>query len=172
MHAVRNVPDRDFLFAAPRPQTGPHAAADDAVQAGDRIRVTAEPEGEDRHAERLVRVLRIDATQTDERVMRQSEFVREGADVLLDHVRIEAVMPGRHRRVRREHSHRGRFTKSLVEAQAVLLHPSANEFKRRESRVAFIHVDHARLNPQRVKARAPPMPRMISCRIRVLWSPP
>ena len=80
---------------------------------------------------------------------------RKRADVLFDHVRIEAVVPGGHRRVRGEDAHRGRLAECLVEAQAVLLHPLANEFQRRERRVPFVHVDHARLDAQRLERAGP-----------------
>ena len=151
MHPVGDVADRDFLFAPPRPQAGPHAAADDSVEAGDRVGVAAEPEGEDRHAKRLVRILRIDASQADQRLVRQAQLVGQRSHVLFHHVRIEPVMSGGDRRVRREDPHRGRLAKRFVEAEAVFLHPLADEFQRSKGGMSFVHVDHARLDGQRLQ---------------------
>ena len=85
---------------------------------------------------------------------------------------IEAIVPGGDRRVRGEDAHGGRLAKRFVEASPSLLHSFADEFQPGEGGVPFVHVDHARLDAQRLRARTPPMPRMISWRMRVRWSPP
>ena len=149
VNAVRDVPDRDFFFAAPRPEIGPHPAADDAVQARDGVRPPAELERQHRHAERFLLVLRLDAPQAHQRIVLEPQLVALRPEVLFDQLGAEAVVPGGDGSVRREGAHGRRLAQRLVERQVVFFHPLADDFEPGEGRVPFVHVDHARLDPHR-----------------------
>ena len=63
--------------------------------------------------------------------------------MLFDQTRVEAVMAGGHRRVRREDHFARNARHGLVEIQAFLLHAAANRFEHRKSAVPFVQVQHA-----------------------------
>ena len=63
VHAVGDVADRHFLFNPPRPEVGPHLAADVSVQSAHGIGSSGKLEPEHSHTERLVMVVGLHAAQ-------------------------------------------------------------------------------------------------------------
>ncbi len=80
---------------------------------------------------------------------RDAELIAQRAQVLFDQAAVEAVVSGRHRRVRGEDRVLGDFAQGVVEAQAVVVHPLANRFERGERAVPFVQVIDARRDAQR-----------------------
>ena len=65
---------------------------------------------------------------------------RSGPKMFFDEVRREPIVPGGDRRVRGEDGAVGDFAEGFVEREAVVAHPLANHFERRERAVAFVEV--------------------------------
>ena len=57
---------------------------------------------------------------------------------------VEAIVPGRHRRVRGEDHFARHARRGLLEAEPFFLHAAANGFQHRERAVPFVQVQHAR----------------------------
>ncbi len=130
MHAVGDVADGNFFFDAPRPKVGPHAARDVAVQSADGVGPARELEAEDGHAERFVFVLRFDAAEAHQLVVRDAELVAQRAKMLFDQgPPSKAVVAGGHGRVRGEDGVMGDFAQGFVETSG-RRHPSAGEWLR------------------------------------------
>src|SRR5579871_6164751 len=96
MDAVRNVTDRHFLFAAPRPKAGPHAATDNSVQIGNSIGAAAALEGQHGHAEGFAGIIRVDSSQADQSTRADSQLICDRSQVLFKQVPLESVMPCGH----------------------------------------------------------------------------
>lgn len=148
VHTVGDVTDRNFFFAAVRPEAVPHATADDTMQVRNGVGAAARLEGEHRHAEGFGVIVRVDASQPHAGLDTQPEFVGERAEVFLDEAVVEPVMTGRDRRVRGEHSTGGGFPQGIVEGEPVVLDPHADDFERCERRVPLVHVNDAGVDPQ------------------------
>ena len=101
------------------------------------------------HAEPFTRVVRVHASEREQRVIRQPQAVAHRTEVLFDEIGREAIVAGRHRRVRREHHLRGDATGGFLEADAFGVHPAPNEFEGRERAVAFVEVDDAGRDAER-----------------------
>ena len=84
----------------------------------------------------------------------------------------ERVVPGRHRRVRREDRRRANLFERLVEAGAAARSGRGCAAARRTPRGLRSGGRRAGSMPSAFSARTPPMPRMISCWTRVSRSPP
>ena len=151
VNAVGDVADGDFFFDAPRPEVGPHAAGDVAVQSADGVGAARELEADDRHAERFVFVLRFDAAEAHELCGRDAELVAKRAEMFFDEVRGEPVVAGGHGRVGGEDGVMGDFAEGFVEREAVVGHALANDFERGEGAVAFVQVVDARHDAERAK---------------------
>ena len=77
------------------------------------------------HAEPFTRVVRVHASEREERVILQPQAVAHRTEVLFDEIGREAIVAGRHRRMRREHDLRRDATRGLLEADAFGVHPAA-----------------------------------------------
>ena len=60
--------------------------------------------------------------------------------MLLDEIGREAIVPGGHRGVCREHNLRGRATERLVGADAFCFHPLTDEFQCRKGAVSLVQM--------------------------------
>ncbi len=69
--------------------------------------------------------------------------------MFLDQAAVEAIVPGRHGRVRGEDGMLGHVPQGFVEAEPVVLHPLANGFQRGEYTVPFVQMIHPRRDAQR-----------------------
>ena len=63
--------------------------------------------------------------------------------MLLDQTRVEAVMAGRNRRMRRKHNFAGDARNGAVEIQAFLFHAVSNRFEDGKPAVPFVQVQNA-----------------------------
>ena len=115
--AVGDVADGDFLLDAPRPEMGPHAARDVAVQRAHGVGAPRELQADDGHAERFVLVLRLDAAEAHQLGGRNAELVAQRAQVLFDQAGVEAVVAGGDGRVRGEDRVLGDFAEGFVERE-------------------------------------------------------
>ena len=100
-------------------------------------------QGEDRHAELLGLVGRIDAPERQKRLLRESERVPQRSEVLLDELRREPIVPGRHRRVRGEDDLRRHAAHRFVRADALDIHPPPHQLERRKGAVSLVQMHDA-----------------------------
>ena len=89
------------------------------MQLADGVRPPRHLQTHNRHAERLLIVLRLHAAQPHELVVRNAELLAQRAQVLVDQPRVEAVVTGRHRRMRGEHRVLGDFAQRGVGLPAI-----------------------------------------------------
>ena len=101
-------------------------------------------------------LLRIDAGRRPSSVLAvEAHRVAQRPEVLLDEIRREAIVAGRHRRVGGEDDVRGDDAQRFVRRQALALHPLPRELERGERAVTFVQVGDARRvaeRPQRPRA--------------------
>ena len=69
--------------------------------------------------------------------------------MLFDQPAIEAIVPGRHRRVRGEDGVLRHFAQRVVERLAVVVHPLADRFERGKDAMSFVQMIDARRNAER-----------------------
>ena len=81
---------------------GPHPPRNVAVKLAHGVGPPRDLEPDDRHAERLVLVLRLDAAQAHELLVADAELIAQRAQMLFDQAAVKPVVAGRHRRVRGE----------------------------------------------------------------------
>ncbi len=143
--AVRDVADRRGASVAVGPEPRPHLAGDLAVELGDAVREAGEPEREGRQAE--ARLL-AGAPELEQRRAVDAGRGGEPADVALDELLAEDLVPGRHGRVRRE-DRRPADVLDRVTRRRPLLDERAQPLDREERRVALVHVEDARLDTER-----------------------
>ena len=108
-----------------------------------------ELERQHRHAERLAAVRRVDAAEPHEALVVEPERFAQRTEVLVDERRREAVVAGRHRRVRREDDLRRDAADRLPRVDAFGGHPLAHELERGERAVALVQVQDAGRDAQR-----------------------
>ena len=131
--SVRNVADGDFVFRSLRPQTSPHAAADDTMQVGNGVGSTTAFEGKHRHTKGFVSIIRIDTPQANQASRSQSKLIRNGAEMFFKEIPLKSVMSGGDRRMCRETTMPNGFQQGIFEGLAIVLHPHADEFEGCES---------------------------------------
>ena len=117
--------------------------ANAAVQRRDRVGVMRQLQRQHRHAERLVRVARIDAGPSPAALAVDAHRLAQRPEVLLDEIGRKAVVAGRDGRVGREDDVRGDEAQRLAGRQALALHALPHELERREGAVAFVQVGDA-----------------------------
>src|SRR3954447_506154 len=100
MYAVRDGSDRNLVELALRPQAVPHLTRNLAVERGDAVRIRRRPEREGGQPEASVVLLRL----AERRELGPAEAAtrHELLDVPFDESRVEHLVAGRHRRVRRK----------------------------------------------------------------------
>src|SRR3954453_6759465 len=96
--------DRYFVFRLARVKPGTHLARNLAVQSGNRIRATREPQAQDRHAELLGVVAWMFPAQRHETIVRQTEGIPQLAQLLFNQTGIEPVVSRRNRRMSGENN--------------------------------------------------------------------
>ena len=128
MHAVGDMADGDFLFDAPRPQVGPHAAGTWPCSELTALALRDSLSRQHRHAEGFALVLRLDTAQTHQLVVGDAQVLPQRAQVFFDQSAVEAVVTGGHRCVGCKDRVLGDGAQSFVKAQSVGLHPLANDF--------------------------------------------
>ena len=92
------------------------------------------------HAEAFAFVVRLDAAQAHQLLERNAQLIAQWAEVLFDQPAVEAIVPGRHGRMRGEDRVLGHFAQGIVEAHAVVLHPLADRFERGKHAVPFVQM--------------------------------
>ena len=97
----------------------------------------------------FARVVRVHASEREERVVRQAQAVAHRTEVLFDEIGREAIVAGRHRRMRGEHHLRGDATRGFFEADAFAVHAAANELERGERAVPLVEMDDAGRDAER-----------------------
>ena len=145
MHAVGDVADGNLILAvAKRVQHLPHAAAHAAVQRADAVGLARTFQRQDRHAKRLPLVGRVHPAQRQQCFAVDAELLAILAHDVVEHVWIESIMSGRHRRVRGKDSPRGGFAECFPQADVVAFRPPVSQLEHRKRAVAFVEVNHAR----------------------------
>ena len=99
MDTVGDVPDWNFVFTPPRPQSRPHPTADDTVQVRHGVRTAAALECKDGHAERFARVVGVDAPQSDQSTGSEPQLIGDRTQVLFKQSPVEPIVTGRDRRM-------------------------------------------------------------------------
>ena len=110
-----------------------------------------ELQGQYGHAEELVLIAGIHASQTHEVFVRQVQPLAQPTQVLLDQRGWKPVVPGGHRRVRGEDGYSRHLAHHLAEGQARLFHHRADHLDRGEGAVALVEVKHRGINSQSVE---------------------
>ena len=93
-------------------------------------------------------VVGLHAAERDELVPGEPAARDERRDVPLDERRVEDLVPGRHGRVRREHGRRAQPLQRRVAREAAVLDELAQPLELEERRVALVHVEDGRLEPE------------------------
>ena len=115
------------------------------MQLRDAVRVCGEPQGERGQAEAVGAVA---STEPEQRLVGDAGLGREIAGVAEDELVAEHLVSGRNRRVGREDRRAADVLERVVGRQAAL-DEHARALDREERRVALVHVEHGRLEPER-----------------------
>ncbi len=94
-------------------------AADVTVRFAHAIRVTAQPQREDRHAKR-VRTIDARLAEREKFVKRDAQFPGEIAEIFSHHVAGKRIIAGRHRSMRGENVRRGDNLKPGIKIKPLL----------------------------------------------------
>src|SRR5215469_4332521 len=92
------------------------------MQRRNRVRPARESQGEHCHAEKLVRIRWIFASEAEQAVGRKPESFAQRSDVLFYKTGIEAVVAGRHRSMGGEYDFSGDTRHRGVEGKAFVFH--------------------------------------------------
>ena len=144
--AVRDRGDRNLVDARLGPEPVPHLPRDRAVQLRDAVRVLRRAERERREPEALV--VRLDLAEREEIVPGEAAALDEPAEARLHEPGIEDLVPGRHRRVRREDRRRAQSLDRLVRRLALFLHQLAHPLELKKGGVPLVEVEDGRLEPE------------------------
>ena len=107
-----------------RIEPGPHRPRDAAVQRRHRVGAVRQLQRQHRHAERLVSsCCGSTPAEGQQRLAVEAHRLAQRSEMLLDEIRREAIVAGRHGRVRGEEDVRGDHAQRLVRRQALALHP-------------------------------------------------
>ena len=153
--ADRNLGLRLFLG----PQAAPHVTRHLPMQTRDRVDVAGEIHPEDGHAEVLVRVGGVLASQSHQRVVRKPQLLAEGAEVLFDQGRVKVVVTGDHGGMGGEDRLLGHLTGGVLERHPVVVHLLANHLQRGEGVVPLVEVIDAGGDSQGPQRAHPADPR-------------
>ncbi len=173
VHAVGDAGDRNFVNRHAGPDIFPERLTDFAVQFAHAVRIAGSCASA--RMVMLKAIERIDAASGRSRKSSSKGMpssVAKFAEVTAHHLARERIVARGHRRVRGEDIRRRDNLQRGIEIEFLLDHDEANPFEREESRVAFVHVKHFRVDSSALSAFTPPMPRTISWRIRISRSPP
>src|SRR5207248_1696161 len=119
LDAVRDRGDRHLAHPSAGPKAVPHLARHRAVELRDAVRVLRGAEGEGGEAE--ARLVGLDRAERRELVPGQPAALHEPLDVTADELRVEDLVAGRHRRVRREHGRDAQPRKRLLRRESLFL---------------------------------------------------
>src|SRR5207302_10734753 len=110
--AVRDRSDWDLVDALLRPQAVPDLARDGAMELRDGVCVLRRAQRERREAE--ARLRRVDLPERCELLPSEAAALDDAAEVAPHELRVEDLVPRRHRRVRREDRRRAQPLECLV----------------------------------------------------------
>jgi hypothetical protein len=111
------------------------------------------------------------AAQIPELLTREPELSPQRPEVMLDLIGRELIDPRGHRGVGGEHAAGRDDLARLGERESVLLHEDPRPLEAEELARSLVHVKDLRGEAERREGRTPPIPRAISCRIRISVSP-
>ncbi len=140
--AVRDRADRSQVLRHARPDRRPHLAGDDAVEPADGVDPLGGAQGERRHVELRPRAVVVRA-ELHEPIAVLAQRAPAASEMRLDQAEREGIVPGRYRRVRREHRRQPHLFERLVEREArldVIPDPLQDD----EGRVPFVEVPDRR----------------------------
>ncbi len=150
VNAVGDTDDRHFVHGHTGPNIFPERAAHFAVQFAHAVRLPAEPQGKDRHAEGIGGIdTRL--SEAEKFVERNLQFLRETAEIFFHHVARERIVAGRDGRVRGEDVGRGHHLQRGIKIELLLDNVEANALEREKGRVPFVHVKHFRFDAERAE---------------------
>ena len=116
------------------------------MQLRDAVRVLRRAQGEGREAE--ARLVLLDLAERQEVRPRQPAALDEAAEGAAHELGIEHLVPGGHRRVRREHRRRAQPLDRLVRRQPLLLDELAHPLELEKRGVPFVQVEDGRLEAE------------------------
>ena len=158
VHAVRDRGDRHLVDRPVRPERMPHLARDRAVKLRDAVRPRRRPQRERGQAEDGV--VGLDLAELGELLPATARTARRGAPTFRSHeLRVEDLVAGRHRRVRREHRRGAQPLERLMRIDAFHLDELAQPLELEEGGVPLVHVEHRRLRGRACGARERRRPR-------------
>ena len=146
MHAVRDRDDRHLVRRALRPEVLPHLSRDLAVQRRDTVRVGRRAQRERRQPEAFVG--RLHPAERQEFLPGVAAALDEERHVALDERGVEDLVPCRHRRVGREHRRCAQPLQCGGTRELHFLDELAQPFELQERRVALVHVEDGRIEPE------------------------
>ena len=138
VHAVGDRPHRQLLTGDTRPDRLPHLLGDLAVQLADAVDGAAGPHRERRHVEHRAAAVVV-MTEREKLLAVSAEVAPRAGQVRFDQVKRKRIVPGRDRRVRREHRGAANFVERLLEARAGLAQ-IADPLQDDERGVPFVEV--------------------------------
>ncbi len=149
VHAVRDRGDRHLVHRPVRPEVVPHLPRDGAVELRDAVRIRRRLERERRHPEDGV--FRVNLAERLELVPRVSAALDERLEVPAHELGIEHFVAGRNGRVRGEDRRCAQALERGVTVESFFLDELAQSLELEERRVALVHVEHRRLEPERAQ---------------------
>ena len=148
MDAVGDGGERQLFLGQLRPGVLPHLSRDLAVQLADSVGVAGQFEGQHRHAEGFLGVLRVLAAKAEEFFAAQAEQTVVSAEVALQQVGGEMVDARLHRGIGGEDVAGADDLLGLAEPDAAFLHQEPNTFQGQEGGMPLVHVAHVGEDPQ------------------------
>ena len=159
MHAVGDVRHRYLDLGPPGEERLEEAAAHGTVQAADAVDRRAAANGEVRHVERLVRVVRTLPSEREEPAGLDAQpLLGVLSQVPLDERRREAIEAGRHRGVGGEEGAGPRDRQGHVEGLAALFHEGPGPLQDRERRMPLVEMTDLGLEPEGTQKPPPADP--------------
>ena len=118
------------------------------MQFGHAVVVCRKPERENGHAKALALIFRVFPAKAQKLAPSQTQLLRRSAEVFLHKINAESFIARRHGSVCRENVSRPYRLRRLVEVKRSLDHQFSDALESEESRVAFIHMRHGRVDPE------------------------
>ena len=149
MHAVGDGGHRPLGLGHVGPHRRQHRARHLAVELAHRVDRAGGPHGERRHVELRAAAVVVGAERQEAIAMRPERAPAAG-EMLLDEVKRKRVVPGRHRRVRREDRGLPDLLERVVEGRP-LLDEVADPLQHDEAGVPFVQVKDRRRHAERLQ---------------------
>ena len=145
---IARDPRRHVHFDA-APDVGPHGAGDLAVKLADPVHFPGGPQRERRHVELRTGAC-IVRSERQEAFAVRAQRAPEAGQVFFDEVKRERIVPGWHRRVRREHRRPSYFVDRFVEGRAAL-REIADALQDDERGVPLVEVEDRGIGAERLQ---------------------